>query len=99
MMDDRIVELVKLALLDGIAGRAEAGVAGLMLVEVSDTERYLAFQPIGADNQPIGQQQLRAPLEMYDDIERSRDNLIQLFPALFQGLWIHHSVASKRFAS
>ena len=92
-LDDRLVEAVKLALLEGIEGRAEAGVADLVLVEVQRPDERMLMQPTGPQGEAVGDQLLQVPFAMYRDFESTRDINAGLLPQLFEGLWVHWSRA------
>lgn len=87
-LDDRLVEAMKLVLLEGFEGRAEAGVADLVLVEVRPREEVLVFQPVGDDGEAVGPQLVHAPLAMYRDLEGTRETLEAALGGLFAGLWV-----------
>jgi len=90
-LDDRLIEAVKLALLEGIAGRAEAGVTDLILVEVQRSNELMLLQPVGADGVAAGDELLQIPFAMYRDFESTRNIITNLLPQLFEGLWVHWS--------
>jgi hypothetical protein len=90
-LDDRLVEAMKLALLEGLPGREAAGVADLALVAAHPDSEVLAFQPLDADRMAVGEHLLEAPVAMYGDFWATRDNVKTLLPGLFEGLWVHHS--------
>jgi hypothetical protein len=87
-LDDRLVEAVKLLLLEGIDGREEAGVADLVLVEVRPRDEALAFQPVGPDGEAVGDHMLEAPLVMYRELEADRAIVEDALAPLFEGLWV-----------
>jgi hypothetical protein len=90
-LDDRLVEAAKLALLEGIPGRAEAGVTDLVLVAVDEAAETMVFQPIGADGVALGEHLVQAPMAMMRDLDRTRAMVQALLPELFEGLWVHWS--------
>ena len=92
-LDDRLLEASKLALLEGIPGRAEAGVCDLVLLGVDPVADTLELQPVGADGAAAGDHLVRAPMAMLRDLERTRHIVQGLLPQLFAGLWVHWSRA------
>jgi hypothetical protein len=92
-LDDRLVEAAKLTLLEGIPGRAEAGVADLVLVAVDEPAGIMVLQPIDAQEAAVGAHLVHAPLAMMRDLDRTRAMVQALLPELFEGLWVHWSRA------
>ena len=82
-LDDRVVEAVKLALLEGIPGREKAGVERLVLVDVAD-DGALGFGIIKRDGSTDGRE-LRVAGAMYADMAATRTTLEALLPGLFAG--------------
>ena len=97
-LDDRLVEAVKLALLEGVPGAAAAGVADLLLVAV-DPARGLVFQPVDAAGVAVGPHEVTAPLAMFEDFAATRERVAALLPGLFERLWVHHSLAREGLAA
>jgi hypothetical protein len=82
-LDDRAVEAVKLALLEGIPGREKAGVERLVLVDVAD-DGALRFGIIKAGGVSDGRE-LSVAGAMYADMAATRETLEVLLPGLFAG--------------
>ncbi|MCB9727278.1 MAG: CpXC domain-containing protein [Deltaproteobacteria bacterium] len=87
-LDDRVVEAIKLALLEGIPGAAAARVSGLVLVEVQE-DGGLVLAPVGGDR-PFGDRPfVVAPPAMVAEMHARAEHLAVLLPSLFNGPYVN----------
>lgn len=94
-LDDRVVEALKLTVMEGIPGAAESGVKNLILVDIGAEGALIFAQEMDRPMSP-SDPLIQVDRAVYDDLARDRERIALLLPALFSSAYVQASSPALR---